>query len=287
MSRHSNHTTQWLILMAVAFTTVKLQAQTFIGSWTQTSPAVTCGVDTNGTFFSTAPFTNAINVNSAESDTSGTPQFLWIPSYAAFRGGGSFYSAPSTTDMGAFSFAFGFTTTATNFAAAAFGVRTIASGMGSFGAGSSNSAGDYATATGTSTAVGPYSVSLGSSYATGQYAVALGNTGAEADGGVAIGEAVNCGGYFSTVGIGNNLNVNCYSSVALGCYNVGGGNNGQWIPTDPLLEVGNGTASTPSDALVVYKNGNETVQGTITAQGGVVVTPASVLQTDIPMYSGN
>ena len=62
------------------------------------------------------------------------------------------------------------------------------------------------------------------------------------------------------------------------------------MATDPLFEVGNGSGSRfdnppignpdatgPSDALVVYKNGNAVLQGTLqVAPGG-----------DIPMYSGN
>ncbi len=121
----------------------------------------------------------------------------------------------------------------------------------------------------------------------GQYAVALGEGAAGATGSVAIGDDVSSGGNFATVAIGNHLTVNCWSATALGCYNVGSGNENAWVATDPLLEVGNGTASTPSDALVIYKNGNATLQGALTAQGGVVVSPDSVAQTDIPMYAGN
>jgi hypothetical protein len=51
--------------------------------------------------------------------------------------------------------------------------------------------------------------------------------------------------------------------------------------TDPIFEIGNGfwnfTTNTPnpSDALVVYRNGNATVGGTATINGGVVVSGSS------------
>ena len=69
-------------------------------------------------------------------------------------------------------------------------------------------------------------------------------------------------------------------SFVIGTSNVGGGNSNKWIGTDPLFEIGNGgQGNNPwrSDALVVYKNGNATFQGTVNvAPGG-----------DIPMFSGN
>ena len=58
---------------------------------------------------------------------------------------------------------------------------------------------------------------------------------------------------------------------------MGGGDPINWVASDPLFEVGNGTYQARSDALVVYKNGNAAFQGVVTvAPGG-----------DIPMYTGN
>ena len=56
----------------------------------------------------------------------------------------------------------------------------------------------------------------------------------------------------------------------MGQYNVGtvsSGGDTIWHTQDPLLELGNGISGTPSDALVVYKSGNLTASGTITATG--------------------
>jgi hypothetical protein len=48
-----------------------------------------------------------------------------------------------------------------------------------------------------------------------------------------------------------------YDSVVLGAYNVPSGNATNWISTDPLFTIGNGTGSTSlSTALTVLKNGN-------------------------------
>jgi hypothetical protein len=70
------------------------------------------------------------------------------------------------------------------------------------------------------------------------------------------------------------------------------------VLTDPLFEVGNGgdpygdgnpSTSEPSDAFVVYKNGNAAVQGNLSS-GGTFTAPSVVLTTqsgDIPMYTGN
>jgi hypothetical protein len=87
-----------------------------------------------------------------------------------------------------------------------------------------------------------------------------------------------------------------YDSFAIGTCNLGlnesgGASSGtSWVSTDPLFEIGNGTPSyipagqitpvntVPSDAFVVYKNGDTVAAGVITAKtsGG-----------DIPMYTGN
>ena len=46
-------------------------------------------------------------------------------------------------------------------------------------------------------------------------------------------------------------------SVAMGRYNVGGGNSISWVETDPLFEIGIGTSfSDRANALTVLKNGN-------------------------------
>ncbi len=62
-----------------------------------------------------------------------------------------------------------------------------------------------------------------------------------------------------SVATGNRTLAQARSSVAIGEYNVGGGNPTAWVGTDPLFEIGNGTATisteTRNNALTVLKNG--------------------------------
>jgi hypothetical protein len=63
-----------------------------------------------------------------------------------------------------------------------------------------------------------------------------------------------------SMAIGNRTKAEALASTAIGAYNVGGGNPTTWIGTDPLFEIGNGTATinteTRNNALTVIKNGN-------------------------------
>lgn len=62
-----------------------------------------------------------------------------------------------------------------------------------------------------------------------------------------------------SMAIGNRTKAEALASTAIGAYNVGGGNPTTWIGTDPLFEIGNGTATinteTRNNALTVIKNG--------------------------------
>ncbi|MDN3493455.1 hypothetical protein [Winogradskyella bathintestinalis] len=75
---------------------------------------------------------------------------------------------------------------------------------------------------------------------------------------VAFGLNTIAAGYYSTA-LGNRTNAESYASTAIGTYNVGGGNPNAWVDTDPLFEIGNGTATisteSRSNALTVLKNG--------------------------------
>jgi hypothetical protein len=59
-----------------------------------------------------------------------------------------------------------------------------------------------------------------------------------------------------------------YACLAMGEYNIGGGNAAVWSATDPLFEIGNGTSNAArSNALTVLKNGNTDVSGVFRASG--------------------
>jgi hypothetical protein len=119
---------------------------------------------------------------------------------------------------------------ATGFASTAMGLYTTASSY------YSTAMGVYAEASGiASTAMGYQPTALG------DYSTAMGNvTTASGKASTAMGWGTKAQAYISTV---------------MGRYNLGGGNVTTWVATDPLFEIGNGTFSTPSNALTVLKNG--------------------------------
>ncbi len=123
----------------------------------------------------------------------------------------------NTTASGAYSSAFGNTTTASGTDATAFGSNCLASGFYAF------AAGNYDTASATN-------------------AVAFGND-------------TKASGMYST-SFGDHTSAESSHTFAMGKYNIGGGNTSAWIAEDPLFEIGNGTYSTPSNALTILKNGN-------------------------------
>jgi hypothetical protein len=169
----------------------------------------------------------------------------------------------SGTDYGA---------TAGGITATAFGYSATAIGYGSIAIGyNATAARDNGVAIGfDATASGDASLSLGfANTASGNYSTAFGWAN------FANGNFSTASGYLTTASAD-------YSCV-IGVYNVGGGTPGNPLPADPIFEVGNGnplgypTGTGASDALVIYRNGNAVLQGTLSvAPGG-----------DIPMFSGN
>jgi hypothetical protein len=135
---------------------------------------------------------------------------------------------------------------------------------------------------GSQTSIGQDSVAFGSSTASGSYSAAFGDSTASGYDSTAMGQSTASGSYATSAGI--SASANSYDSFVVGTYNVGLSetlatpNLTAWMAADPLFEVGNGTSSVKSDALVVYKDGSETVKGPIT-----VTNPGG----DIPMYAGN
>jgi len=62
----------------------------------------------------------------------------------------------------------------------------------------------------------------------------------------------------SSTAFGFNTTATTFGMMAMGQYNIGSGDSpSAWSPTDPVLEIGNGTSSTArSNALTILKNGN-------------------------------
>jgi len=177
--------------------------------------------------------------------------------------------------VGNYSTVMGYSCSAYGYCSVAMGNRSSAIGMGSFtnGLGSSAS-GYYSVAFGESSASGNYSMAFEESSASGRNSTAMGS-------GTANGDYSTSSGYYTQA--------TSFADFVIGAYNVGSAEDGSqssstsWKNTpnhaDPLFEIGNGTSPTfgeinPSDAFVVYKDGNVTAQGVITAAAG----------GDIPMY---
>ena len=152
-------------------------------------------------------------------------------SHAAFRAGNATDNNTgfNTANLGPYSAGFGVNNTASGWYSLVAGSETIASGMHSFAMGNRAKAlHSAAVALGTrTTASGSASVALGS------------DTTAEAVGQTTL-------GYFNT-------------PVA--------GNASAYIATDRLFVIGNGSYTEKSDALVVLKNGNTTLNGKLTIDG--------------------
>ncbi len=192
----------------------------------------------------------------------------FIPGYGAFRAGtvdGNQWNAANiglhstafgynTTASGPFSLGSGFLTTASNTCSTALGFVTIASGS------TSTALGYYTTASGAaSTAVGVNTTASGeASTAAGYFSAARGNYS------TAFGYQTNAESAYETVFGRCDTGYTPLSTTG-------------WNPADRLFVIGNGlTDSARSDALVVLKTGNTTLNGTlrVNALNGLAVVGA-------------
>jgi len=208
-------------------------------------------------------------------------RFLWFPSLAAFRAGSlddggtegnqaeigqaSVAMGNDNLASGKWSFAVGGSSTATQTGSISIGISNISGGYNSVVLGQQN------------TGYGAWSVTMGiGNLTTTDNCVAIGSLN-QATGvmSLALGASTSASGRASATFNTETQAQSCDSS-AFGTYNIGGGNATEWVATDPLFEIGNGTATTPHDALFVDKSGNVAAAGIITAAPG----------GDIPMYTG-
>lgn len=164
-----------------------------------------------------------------------------------------------TTSSQEYSSSVGTEAAASGWASSAFGFRAASSGMLSSAMG------------GQSIASGTQSLALGYGATSSGYAsttVGFGHT-ASSFGSTAMGFASEAGGDFSTA-IGFRATAQAFSSIVLGTFNVLQGDRYNWVPTDDLLVVGNGTEpSAPSNALTIKKS------GTAAFAGGMSVGPGT------------
>jgi len=196
--------------------------------------------------------------NLTASDEGIGPRMLWYPAKAAFRAGAMEERYWSDADIGHSSIGLGTDSSATGEGSVAIGYYNsaynswaCAIGSGCYAGGVNSTAiGQMAHASGTgSVAIGYSTISCGT------YSTAFGLAFAGGYVSTAFGEGYAGGSFSTAAGIGTEAR--SYASFVVGRYNVGGGNLTTWVGTDPLFEVGNGTAdNAKASALIVYKNGD-------------------------------
>ena len=156
--------------------------------------------------------------------------------------------------------------------------------------------GDYSTAMGRySMASGLVSTAIGANcIASGQYSIAMARqseaTGAYA---IALGYDSEATGNFATTIGGHTLIAPSYGETAMGLYSTiyTPNSTNLFDNADRILTIGNGTApSLRSDALVIYKNGNATLAGSLTSTSDMrlkrEITPMSNSLTTVLQLQG-
>jgi len=195
---------------------------------------------------------------------------------------------------GDYSVGMGFNSAATDKGSVALGSYAIASGVGAVAMGATQSDSDIqgptsqgrgSVALGIKTnAIGDGAVALGfGTEAGGDYSFAFGeNTLSSGDNALSGGfsskartsESIALG-YFAeananrSMAIGQNVTANAYGEIVFGRYNDPITlNKTQWLNTDPLFTVANGSSSSSlNNAFQILKNGNATLDGILTATG--------------------
>ena len=134
--------------------------------------------------------------------------------------------------------------------------------------------------------LGPWSFAAGyDTRANGNNTTAFGlATEATGVGAFAMGESTGAFGNIST-SMGQGTIANAFGSVALGRYNdfINTSSQNAWVATDPLLILGNGSSSVSrANALIVYKNGNTSINGStdINYQSGISSAQLNLIENN-------
>lgn len=190
-------------------------------------------------------------------------RLMWYPAKAAFRAGHVSDNQWNEENIGFYSIATGFNTTASGTTSTALGFETVANGNQSTAMGSNTKASGFrSTAMGrTTTAEGEASTATGSkTTASGFGSTAMGaNTTASGNWSTALGENTKASGLASTT-IGTRTVAATAFSLSVGRWNESNQSS-----DFTAFVVGNGTSSSErSDALHLHRNGNLTIAGTLT-----------------------
>lgn len=257
----------------LASTPFALQAKTALKA--ETAKTVMGTGQINGLSIS-GPGPNSSPANGAILPDSAGSQLFFNPGYGAFRAG-NFATGFDVLNTGMESFAGGNNPIASGRASVALGNNPIAAGVDSVALGS------YAEAQGVrSVAIGLLSKATGlASMALGYNSQAQGFSSFAAARGKAIGDYSVAIGYVTTA--------ESLFEVVLGTNNVPGPTSvfgvDTWNTSDKLFSIGNGEPDgPPSDALVILKNGDTTLNGSLairdeikyqTPKAGKIVIPGA------------
>ena len=228
-------TTKLYLILAFATIAVKSNAQN-VGIGTTTPKARLHVADSNVVFSAANPL---LTVPGNTPVSGAGARMMWYSGKAAFRTGFIDGTQWDKNNVGFYSFASGYSTTANNLYSTALGRNTLASGT------SSTSLGYFTIASGSnSTALGAYS------QATGNEATALNsNTIASGFAATAMGFATIAKGAGS-VAMGNYTKSLSANSLVIGSFN-------DTTNTNRLFEVGNGTGDNArNNAMTILQNGD-------------------------------
>ncbi len=178
------------------------------------------------------------------SDQGAGVRMLWYPAKGAFREGGVDGTQWDECEIGLGSVAMGYNSRASGLCSVALGQNADVGADNAVGIGdtthsyglNSQAFGTYVVSWGyASTVIGFDSSATGdSSVAIGYFATATGRCS------MSFGNVTTASGEFG-MAMGSNTLADSYSSFTVGSYNVGGGDPGCWVPTDPCLKSATGT----------------------------------------------
>jgi|GEM_PF-1148192 len=201
-------------------------------------------------------FTGSLNTGTIPATGAGT-RFMWYPRKAALRAGRVAGGQWDDALIGPYSLAMGYDTTASGWYSMALGTNSIADDYGAVALGDSNNAtGMNTTAIGYNTsASGHFSTSIGfMNTSNGSYSTTMGNS------------TLSSGDY--SMALGAFTNAESGYELVLGRYDTDYApiSSSSWDPSDRLFVIGNGISNNQrSDAVVVLKSGDTTIDGNVTA----------------------
>lgn len=214
-------------------------------------------------------------------------RLMWHPAKAAFRAGYVDGTQWDDSNIGNYSTAMGYLTTASGSYSTAIGrlsraTESICTAIGN----AAHAYANYSTAIGyLTTTNGEYSVAIGNgTVASGKNSLAMGaGTNASGESSTAMGNATTASNSYSTAmgvqtlasgiaatSMGQKTTAQAFASLVIGRFNLITGTTDSWVSTEPLFICGNGSdASTTSNALTLLKNGDMTIAGTLTQNSDI------------------